>query len=101
MDPAAIEVADIDVRIWLPGLAVFAGLLYTISRLVTATDVPKIRGIFEIPHAWPIVGHLLQLGDDHATVCERWWLSYKRDVFQIRLGNTRQSHVCPSRHPYG
>lgn len=23
--------------------------------------------------AWPIVGHLLKLGDDHASVCEKWW----------------------------
>ncbi|KAI4925186.1 uncharacterized protein J4E92_007224 [Alternaria infectoria] len=34
-------------------------------------------------------GHLTQLGDDHATVCEKWWRQYGNSVFQIRLGNTR------------
>ena len=34
------------------------------------TDIPKIKGIPEVPGALPIVGHLLELGDDHATVCE-------------------------------
>jgi phenylacetate 2-hydroxylase len=37
----------------------------------------------------PSVGHLTQLGDDHATVCEKWWRKYGHSVFQIRLGNTR------------
>lgn len=37
----------------------------------------------------PFFGHLLKLGDDHATVCEQWWRQYRQSVFQIRLGNTR------------
>lgn len=37
----------------------------------------------------PVFGHLLQLGPDHATVCEGWWRKYRQSVFQIRLGNTR------------
>jgi phenylacetate 2-hydroxylase len=37
----------------------------------------------------PVFGHLLKLGDDHATVCERWWRQYGHSVFQIKLGNTR------------
>jgi phenylacetate 2-hydroxylase len=37
----------------------------------------------------PITGHLLELGEDHATVCEGWWRRYGQSVFQIRLGNTR------------
>lgn len=53
------------------------------------TDIPNIKGIPEIPGALPIVGHLLQLGPDHATVCEGWWRKYRQSVFQIRLGNTR------------
>ncbi|OAK99049.1 cytochrome P450 [Phaeosphaeriaceae sp. SRC1lsM3a] len=57
--------------------------------LLTRTDIPYIKGIPEIPGAFPITGHLLQLGDDHATVCERWWRKYGHSVFQIRLGNTR------------
>ncbi|KAK3116030.1 hypothetical protein LTR53_004036 [Teratosphaeriaceae sp. CCFEE 6253] len=73
---------------WLPGVAI-GTLLYAVYVLTTQTDKPRIKGIFEVPNAWPIVGHLLQLGDDHATVCEKWWRQYKQDVFQIRLGNTR------------
>jgi len=79
-----------DISISLPVIALIATLLYAIYVLLTLTDKPKIRGIYEIPNALPIVGHLLQLGDDHATVCEKWWREYKRDVFQIRLGNTRK-----------
>jgi phenylacetate 2-hydroxylase len=55
----------------------------------TATDIPYIKGIPEVPGALPITGHLLALGEDHATVCESWWRKYKQSVFQIRLGNTR------------
>ena len=53
------------------------------------TDIPKIKGIPEIPGALPVFGHLLQLGPDHATICESWWRKYHQSVFQIRLGNTR------------
>lgn len=35
------------------------------------------------------MGHLHKLGDDHATVCERWWRQYGHSVFQIKLGNIR------------
>jgi len=61
----------------------------TQTQYLNATDIPKIQGLPEIPGAWPIVGHLLKLGEDHATVCEGWWKQYKYSVFQIRLGNTR------------
>lgn len=37
----------------------------------------------------PVFGHLLKLGDDHATTCEKWWRQHGHSVFQIRLGNTR------------
>lgn len=37
----------------------------------------------------PITGHLLELGDDHASLCEGWWRKYNYPIFQIRLGNTR------------
>ena len=43
----------------------------------------------EIPYAIPIFGHLLQLGDDHATAFESLWRQYKVSTFQVRLGNTR------------
>lgn len=37
----------------------------------------------------PVFGHLLKLGEDHATTCEKWWRQYDQSVFQIKLGNTR------------
>ncbi|CAO2650708.1 Nn.00g020000.m01.CDS01 [Neocucurbitaria sp. VM-36] len=70
-------------------LFIFVALVVVLYKLLTRTDVPYIRGIPEIPGALPITGHLTQLGDDHATVCEQWWRKYGNPVFQIRLGNTR------------
>ncbi|EEA23273.1 hypothetical protein TMatcc_002130 [Talaromyces marneffei ATCC 18224] len=49
---------------------------------------PPIAGLFSIPNALPIIGHLHLLGDDHASVCEKLWRTYNKSVFQIRLGNT-------------
>ncbi|KAF2120751.1 cytochrome P450 [Lophiotrema nucula] len=66
-----------------------AVLLFSLYKLTIRTDIPYIRNLPEIPGALPITGHLLELGDDHATVCERWWRKYGHSVFQIRLGNTR------------
>ena len=57
--------------------------------MLTRTDIPYIRGIPEIPGALPVTGHLTQLGEDHASVCEKWWRLYGHSIFQIRLGNTR------------
>jgi len=54
-----------------------------------ATDIPRIKGMPEIPGAVPVFGHLLKLGEDHASVCEKWWRQYNHSVFQIKLGNTR------------
>lgn len=59
------------------------------SQYTTLTDIPRISHIPEIPGAIPLFGHLFQLGDDHATVCEAWWRRYRWPIFQIRLGNTR------------
>ncbi|KUL86905.1 hypothetical protein ZTR_05271 [Talaromyces verruculosus] len=49
---------------------------------------PPIAGLFSIPNALPIVGHLYLLGNDHASICEKLWRKYNKSVFQIRLGNT-------------
>ncbi|KAH8657783.1 cytochrome P450 [Xylariales sp. PMI_506] len=62
---------------------------YIIYNVAYRTDIPHIKGIPEIPGALPVFGHLLKLGEDHATVCEKWWRQYNQSVFQIRLGNTR------------
>ncbi|CDM28996.1 hypothetical protein DTO013E5_1215 [Penicillium roqueforti] len=62
---------------------------YVIYNVAFATDIPYIKGLPEIPGAVPVFGHLLKLGEDHATVCEKWWRQYNQPVFQIKLGNTR------------
>ena len=60
-----------------------------ILQWMTKTDVLPIGGIFEVPGALPMVGHLPQLGDDHATRFESFWKRYSHSTFQVRLGNTR------------
>ncbi|CAK7206107.1 hypothetical protein SEUCBS139899_008891 [Sporothrix eucalyptigena] len=72
----------------LTAIAVVA-LTYVLYTVMYATDIPYIKGMPEIPGAVPVFGHLLKLGDDHATVCEKWWRQYGHSVFQIKLGNTR------------
>ncbi|PYH48536.1 cytochrome P450 [Aspergillus saccharolyticus JOP 1030-1] len=68
------------------GLAVIA-VVYLLIRYLNRTDVPKIKGIPEIPGV-PIFGNLLQLGDQHATVTKNWAKKYG-PVFQVRMGNRR------------
>ncbi|KAK0389094.1 hypothetical protein NLU13_2670 [Sarocladium strictum] len=68
---------------------VVIALTYILYNVMYATDVPHIKGIPEIPGAVPVFGHLLKLGEDHASTCEKWWRQYKHSVFQIKLGNTR------------
>ncbi|OTA84417.1 hypothetical protein M434DRAFT_83333 [Hypoxylon sp. CO27-5] len=62
---------------------------YLVYNVAFRTDIPHIKGLPEIPGAAPIFGHLLNLGEDHASVCEKWWRQYNHSVFQIKLGNTR------------
>ncbi|CAG7953342.1 unnamed protein product [Penicillium nalgiovense] len=64
-------------------------LTYVLYTIMYSTDIPHIKGMPEIPGAVPMFGHLLKLGEDHATVCEKWWRQYNHSVFQIKLGNTR------------
>ncbi|RDW71685.1 cytochrome P450-19 [Coleophoma crateriformis] len=63
--------------------------IFLLYRWSISTDIPYIAGLPEIPGAIPIMGHLLKLGEDHATSCEKWWRESKQSVFQIRLGNQR------------
>ncbi|KAI5303696.1 hypothetical protein KEM56_007288 [Ascosphaera pollenicola] len=64
-------------------------LTYMLYHVMYATDIPHIKGIPEIPGAIPVFGHLLKLGEDHASSCEKWWRQYGHSIFQIKLGNTR------------
>ena len=60
-------------------------VLYFLWKLLTATDVPRIKNLPEIPGV-PVLGNLLQLGTEHARVAGAWARKYG-PVFQARLGN--------------
>jgi len=60
-------------------------IIYLIYKYVNRTDVPKIKGIPEIPGV-PLFGNLIQLGQEHAKVAQAWVEKYG-PVFQVRLGN--------------
>ncbi|KAJ5382044.1 uncharacterized protein N7496_004472 [Penicillium cataractarum] len=62
-------------------------VVYFIIRYLNRTDVPKIKGLPEIPGI-PLFGNLLQLGDQHAQVTAKWAKKYG-PVFQVRMGNKR------------
>lgn len=64
-------------------------LIINLAQAAFSTDIPHIKGLPQIPGAIPIFGHLLKLGEDHASSCEKWWRQYNQSVFQIKLGNTR------------
>lgn len=66
------------------GFAVLA-IAYFLLRYLSRTDVPKIKGLPEIP-GWPIFGSLYELGEYHARVAGKWAKKYG-PVFQARLGN--------------
>ncbi|OJJ45283.1 hypothetical protein ASPZODRAFT_17501 [Penicilliopsis zonata CBS 506.65] len=67
--------------------AAVVAVFYFLLRYFNRTDVPKIKGIPEVPGI-PIFGNLLQLGNDHARVAARWAREYG-PVFQVRMGNRR------------
>ncbi|PYH32224.1 cytochrome P450 [Aspergillus neoniger CBS 115656] len=64
-----------------------AAVVYFLVRYMNRTDVPKIKGIPEIPGV-PLFGNLLQLGTQHAIVARKWAKSFG-PVFQVRMGNKR------------
>lgn len=60
-------------------------VVYFVIRYLNRTDVPKIKGLPEIPGV-PLFGNLLQLGNKHAVVAGKWAKKYG-PVFQVRMGN--------------
>lgn len=68
------------------GIAAIA-VVFLIIRYLNRTDVPKIKGLPEIPGV-PMFGNLLQLGEKHATVAGAWAKKFG-PVFQVRMGNRR------------
>ena len=65
--------------------ALLAVFLYVISWLFSRTDIPKIKGLPELPSV-PIFGSLIFLGKHHARNCARLVDRYG-EVFQVKLGN--------------
>lgn len=65
-------------------------IVYLVIRYLNQTDIPKIKGLPEIPGV-PIFGNLLQLGQSHAKVAGRWAKTYG-PVFQVRMGNKVRCH---------
>ena len=65
--------------------------VYFVIRYFNRTDIPKIKGIPEIPGV-PIFGNLLQRGNKHATVAGKWAKQYG-PVFQVRMGNKVRSNA--------
>ncbi|KAF2461061.1 putative cytochrome P450 phenylacetate 2-hydroxylase [Lineolata rhizophorae] len=68
------------------GVAILAIAFY-IYHYVTRTDVPRIKGLPEVPGV-PLFGSLIELGNNHAKVAQRWAEKYG-PVFQVRMGNRR------------
>jgi hypothetical protein len=66
------------------GIAILS-VIYLLCKWLYATDLPKIKGIPEIP-GWPLFGSLIELGEYHAKVAQDWSKKYG-PVFQVRLGN--------------
>ena len=60
-------------------------VVYFVIRYLNRTNVPKIKDLPEIPGV-PIFGNLLQLGNHHAKVAQKWAKQYG-PVFQVRMGN--------------
>lgn len=71
-----------------------AAVVYFLVRYMNRTDVPKIKGIPEIPGV-PLFGNLLQLGTQHAIVARKWAKSFG-PVFQVRMGN-KVCEICDRR----
>ncbi|PYH87553.1 cytochrome P450 phenylacetate 2-hydroxylase [Aspergillus ellipticus CBS 707.79] len=68
-------------------LVAAVAVVYFTIRYLNRTDVPKIKGLPEIPGV-PLFGNLLQLGDRHAVVARKWAKQFG-PVFQVRMGNKR------------
>ena len=62
-------------------------VVFVAIKILDHTDVPKIKNLPEIPGV-PILGNLMQLGDNHAKVAQKWSKKYG-PVFQVRMGNKR------------
>jgi phenylacetate 2-hydroxylase len=62
-----------------------ASVVVVAIKLANQTDIPKIKGLPELPGV-PMFGSLFLLGKHHARNCARLSKAYG-EVFQARLGN--------------
>ena len=60
--------------------------IYLLIRYLSSTDVPRIKGLPEIPGV-PIFGNLFQLGSYHHVAAQKLAKKYG-PVFQVRMGNS-------------
>ncbi|KAK5163177.1 hypothetical protein LTR04_002718 [Oleoguttula sp. CCFEE 6159] len=65
-------------------------IVYFTIRFLNRTDVPKIKGIPEIPGV-PLFGNLLQLGSQHAAVATNWAKKYGPVFQRIIFANSFDS----------
>lgn len=68
---------------------VVLSVAWRLYNVAYATDVPKIKGIPELPNARPFYGHLKALGDDHPTAFKDYYTKNNYEVVQAKLGNRR------------
>ncbi len=74
---------------YLIAITTVLGLLYWFYKVAFLTDIPKLRGIAELPGSIPFYGHLKKLGLDHASVFQEFREKNNADVIQAKLGNRR------------
>ncbi|KAL5342332.1 cytochrome P450 [Aspergillus crustosus] len=64
-------------------------LAYLLFNTAFCTDVPKLKGIPELPNAVPFYGHLKALGTDHASAFQEAYKKHNHEVVQAKLGTKR------------
>ena len=67
----------------IPGLLTVG--IYFFIRYLNSTDVPRIKGLLEVPSV-PIFGNIFQLGSYHHVAAQKPAKKYG-PVFQVRMGN--------------
>lgn len=71
-----------------------AAITFFAYRFLYGTDTPHIKGLPEIP-GLPLFGSLIELGEHHALVAQRWAKKYG-PVFQVRMGSRVSAPSIPS-----
>ncbi|KAL4945820.1 hypothetical protein BDV06DRAFT_229721 [Aspergillus oleicola] len=64
-------------------------VIYLVAKSAFCTDIPRVKGIPELPNSIPFFGHLKALGSDHASAFETAYRAHGHEVVQAKLGNRR------------